>query len=324
VDWCLPRPDPAATSALRREIARYLHRHAAPGEDVEAAEVAISEILTNSVLHAPGPVWVMLDWRGERPLVEVHDLGPGFTLDTGLPPADSIGGRGLYIVDHLAADLRVASKRAGGTRVSMTLEVRRLPEGARRRRPPRPAALPTPEEAGVDGTFGRESFLRALVVNLASSIEAEHGPAAAGALIEEVGTDVGGRMEDEYRRARGIVGRLSPEQMGELFVRLKAAIGGDFHVISIDDEQILLGNTRCPFGDAVRRAPGLCHMTASVFGGIAARNGTDGEVRIHERISAGDPGCLVSVRLTPAAEEGSAAWSPGASAATDGEVAEPV
>lgn len=72
---------------------------------------------------------------------------------------------------------------------------------------------------------------RALVVELARAVERRQGPDAvdaADADVAQVGASVGGRMEDEYRRARNIVGELSPAQIAELYVRLKAAIGGDF------------------------------------------------------------------------------------------------
>ena len=44
--------------------------------------------------------------------------------------------------------------------------------------------------------------------------------------MAQVGADVGGRMEEAYRAARGIAGRLSPQRMADLFVRLKRAIDG--------------------------------------------------------------------------------------------------
>ncbi len=87
-------------------------------------------------------------------------------------------------------------------------------------------------------------------------------------------------------------------------MRLKHAIDGGFSVVEVTDERIVLANTRCPFGDAVRRAPALCRMTSSVFGGIAARN-SDGEaaVVLEERIAVGDPGCRVVVYLGASADD---------------------
>jgi hypothetical protein len=58
-------------------------------------------------------------------------------------------------------------------------------------------------------------------------------------------------MEEGYRAARCVTGRLSPEQMADLFVRLKGAMDGDFYVIDADERRIVLGNRRCPFGDDV-------------------------------------------------------------------------
>jgi predicted ArsR family transcriptional regulator len=108
-------------------------------------------------------------------------------------------------------------------------------------------------------------------------------------------------MEREYRRAHQLVGRLDPSTIGDLYVRLKAALDGDFEVVEASDERIVLTNRRCPFGDVVKKAPGLCRMTSSVFGGIAARNSTDGvaSVVLEERIAVGDPGCKVVVWLKP-------------------------
>jgi DNA-binding NarL/FixJ family response regulator/anti-sigma regulatory factor (Ser/Thr protein kinase) len=297
MEWAVDGRSAASIAALRREVAAYLERHAEPDSDLAGAEIVIAELLSNAFEHAPGPAWVRAAWQGERPLLEVHDLGPGFVLDPRLPEPDSERGHGLYIVDTVADDLRRASKAAGGSAVSATLPVRRRVRGSQP--PPRRTAAPLPpmSEAQPDGTFGKETFLRAMLVELAQTVEAEQGPDVAHAVVTQVGADVGGRMEDAYRAAQGISGRLSPTQMGDLFVRLKTAIDGDFYVIRADEEMIVLGNRRCPFGPAVREEPGLCRMTSSVFGGIAARNATQSSVVLKARIALGDPECRIVVRL---------------------------
>jgi anti-sigma regulatory factor (Ser/Thr protein kinase) len=299
VDWYLDGSDPGAASELRREIGDYLRRHAAPRSDLAGAEVAVSELLSNVALHAPGPAWAQLDWSGASTLLSVHDLGRGFELSPSLPEdllADG-GGRGLFIVSNVSGWMTVAAKRAGGSKVTVELPVTRAPE--RDIDPPRRRAgsLPAPQEVRPDGSFGKESFLRALVVQLAEAVERNEGPDAAEAAIAQVGADVGGRMEDEFRRVEGLEGDLSPRQIADLYVRLKAAIDGDFYVIEADEERIVLGNRACPFGEVVRRAPGLCRMTSSVFGGIAARNTGHASVVLEERIALGDPECRVVVWL---------------------------
>jgi hypothetical protein len=82
-------------------------------------------------------------------------------------------------------------------------------------------------------------------------------------------------------------------------VRLKAAIDGGFRVVAASADEIVLVNTRCPFGPVVQHAPALCQMTSSVFGGIAARNSPDGRsaVVLEERIAVGDAQRRVVVHL---------------------------
>jgi predicted ArsR family transcriptional regulator len=117
--------------------------------------------------------------------------------------------------------------------------------------------------------------------------------------VAQVGIDVGGQMEAEFRAAERIVGRLTPEQLARCYVRLKHAIDGDFSVLEVSDDRIVLVDHRCPFGTVVQHAPSLCRMTSSVFGGIAARNTDAGAaVLLEELIAVGDPVCHVVVHLT--------------------------
>src|SRR5690606_23413918 len=151
----------------------------------------------------------------------------------------------------LASDLRVAAKRAGGKRVSAVLPVLRKRE--RSLDPPRRVLNPLPAltEAGPAG-FGREPLLRALRVDRTRAAELSQGPDVAEELVAQVGATVGAQMEREFRRARGVAGRLSAGQIAECCLRLKAAIDGDFYPIEVAEDRIVLGNRRCPFGAAVR------------------------------------------------------------------------
>ncbi|GHJ49374.1 hypothetical protein Cs7R123_67160 [Catellatospora sp. TT07R-123] len=298
MDWLLSPPTPEAGSLLRREIGTYLARHADDPVAVPEAELTVSELIMNAVEHAGGPIWVSVDWHRVHPTITVHDLGPLFTPDLTPPLVTAERGRGMWLVSQLATDLAVAAKRGGGKRVSATLPVARAAEKSFD--PPARVTdpLPAASESGPDG-FGREPFLRALVVELSRAVEDDAGLQRAQELVAHVGATVGGQMEAEFRAARQIVGRLTSAQLAECYVRLKAAIGGDFYVIEVSDDRIVLGNRSCPFGDAVRLAPALCRMTSSVFGGIGARNHGTATVELTERIAVGDPQCRVTVHLGP-------------------------
>ncbi len=299
MDWFVESADPAAASDLRREIRSYLERHADGTRSLDDAELVASELIQNGVLHAGGPLWVSLRWTGPYPELTVSDLGPGFELAPALPEDSvAVGGRGLFIVSKLARSLEARTRTAGGAVVSATLDVSRPPAESHVTVVRRRGALPDLEEAQPAGGFGREAFLRALVVQLARTVESEHGPVAAEAAVAQVGADVGGQMEDEFRQAHDVVGQMTADQIAECYVRLKAAIGGGFSVEDVRHDRIVLVNDRCPFGDVVRRAPSLCRMTSSVFGGIASHNsGTGALVVLEERIAVGDPQCRVVVWL---------------------------
>jgi len=329
MDWYVRGQDPRALTELRHRIRDYLTRHGEPGGGLSDAELVVQELLANAAEHAGGSFWVRLSWGTREPQLEVWDLGPGFepgfepagatgdrtdALDLteleDLPDLEAEGGRGLFLVTHLATAFELRARQGGGTRAVAQLPVRRAPAldvGAGSAAGPRTAlvgVLPDLAEADALGGFGRESFLRALVVQLAQRIEFTDGPAASEAAVSEVGLAVGGQMEAAFRTAEQLASALTPEQLAACFVRLKAAIDGRFRAIEIGADRIVLVNTRCPFGDAVRRSPALCRMTSSVFGGIAARNHPDGAaVVLEERIAVGDPGCRVVVHLgAPLAE----------------------
>jgi anti-sigma regulatory factor (Ser/Thr protein kinase) len=294
--------DPRNIRALRAEVVAYLRRHGTDTSDFHGAELVISELLTNVWRHTDGTAWVEVTWSGPRPRLTVRDLGPAFDWQPTAAAADALGGRGLHLVSSLGQNLTI-TRRRGGAVVSVVLPVDRATSVSIDPPRRRSARLPTLEEAVPGQGFGREAFLRALVVQLASAADGQLGPDVLESLVAQVGIDVGTQMEAEYRAATQHEGPLAAPDLGECFVRLKAAIGGTFRVVDVQADQVVLENDDCPFGSVVQHAPGLCRMTSSVFGGIAARtSGTEAVVSLEERIAVGDPHCRVVVRFGEAAQ----------------------
>jgi anti-sigma regulatory factor (Ser/Thr protein kinase) len=96
-------------TALRRAreslgwLARYLG-----GERLEEARLLVSELVTNSCVHAglePEHGWILLEAHAlpDRVRVAVTDSGPGFRPEPALPPPTAIGGRGLWLVERLSS-----------------------------------------------------------------------------------------------------------------------------------------------------------------------------------------------------------------------------
>ena len=111
-------------------------------------------------------------------------------------------------------------------------------------------------------------------------------------------------LEERYRAIEDLRGALAPEQYAQLIVNIKNSIGGEFAVVSNDKQQVHIRADRCPFGKLVHSAPGLCHMTSSIFGGIAARNFGYAKVELKSRIALESDHCDISIHLdTTAATE---------------------
>ncbi|PZX10869.1 hypothetical protein LX81_04114 [Palleronia aestuarii] len=151
---------------------------------------------------------------------------------------------------------------------------------------------------GLSIDLERDSFLRNLLRQLASTLENVVGIDEASGYISIVGGAIGDQIDTSYRTALA-VDRLDRMQVRDVLIDLKRRIKGDFYVIEEREDRIVLGNRACPFGDYVKGRPPLCMMTSNVFGSIAAENLGYARVEIEEAIASGHPGCRVVVHLVP-------------------------
>jgi signal transduction histidine kinase len=108
--------------AARAEFVRLLSARAGPDADVDSAALVFGELVANAMRHGPpGEVRVTLRWLDSQPTLSVTDAGPGFAFDPRLPDAGQVGGRGLFIVNHVAGPVRVERRTGGGCSVSVDL-----------------------------------------------------------------------------------------------------------------------------------------------------------------------------------------------------------
>lgn len=118
--WVLPA-EPSAVSELRRRAAEFASTAGASDEVTQAIALAVSETVTNAVVHAyhaedRGRVRVGCHVNGERFVVEVVDEGAGIGSGHGRPGI----GHGLAMVGALAQTLDIAAGPDGrGTAVTM-------------------------------------------------------------------------------------------------------------------------------------------------------------------------------------------------------------
>jgi len=130
VAWTLPAVPPSV-GRMRRDAAAFAAAAGASEQMVQAIALAVSETVTNAVVHAyagrdPGPVGVRCRADAGRVTVEVTDEGAGITARDDSPGV----GHGLATVGALAQTLEISTRPGGpGTRVTMGFApVARRPE----------------------------------------------------------------------------------------------------------------------------------------------------------------------------------------------------
>lgn len=157
--------------------------------------------------------------------------------------------------------------------------------------------------SNLELSLERDLFTRMLIRELSGTLQDVVGLEEASGFVSIVGQKMGDHLNREYKQALQVASLTRP-QVRDVLVDLKRRIQGDFYVIEENDEKIVLGNRRCPFGDKVLDRPALCMMTSNVFGSITAENLGYSKVVLERTIAQHDPGCRVVVYLktTPEGE----------------------
>ncbi|MEU8842609.1 ATP-binding protein [Streptomyces roseus] len=104
--WLLPRT-PRTPGWARAFLRAQARSWGVAPQVTEAAELALSELVTNAVRHARAPrgrdIGVKALWDGVCLRVEVADVGPWVDLEPRTDRPDGEGGRGLAVVTAVAA-----------------------------------------------------------------------------------------------------------------------------------------------------------------------------------------------------------------------------
>jgi len=132
--WRFEAADARTAYSLRNDYLANVQRVCEPEPDgLAMCGVIFAELIGNAVRHAPGPLSVSLEFRGEDVFLHVIDKGPGFTFEPALPRdiwAES--GRGLFLVSQLSRKVDVERLPEAGSHISVLLPLRCKTNGARR------------------------------------------------------------------------------------------------------------------------------------------------------------------------------------------------
>ncbi|HEY4433310.1 MAG TPA: ATP-binding protein, partial [Candidatus Cybelea sp.] len=121
--WTFAAEDARAAVDARAQFVQFLHQAGHDDDLVDRTELIFGELLGNVVRHAPGPVEVSFDVDGQSATLHIIDSGSAFSLTQAHLPDDEFAelGRGLFIVQQLAADMRVKHIPNCGNHISVTL-----------------------------------------------------------------------------------------------------------------------------------------------------------------------------------------------------------
>lgn len=164
-----------------------------------------------------------------------------------------------------------------------------------------PVESETSQDAPVETLaieLDRSGFMARMIAILTGSLQDVIGTWETRGYISTVGNEIGDQINTAYCRAMGS-SAVPRNRISKVLVDLKRRIGGDFYLISETDDEIVLGNRKCPFAENAKGRPSLCMMTSNVFGVIAAESVGYARVHLEQTIAAGDDGCRVRLELAP-------------------------
>lgn len=116
VRWSFEADDEVAVKRARRECVRLFEAAGCGLETSAVGELVFGELVGNAQRYARGVVEVGLTIDREHAVLEVHDVGPGFSWTQARPAAPyAESGRGLYIVSLISDEFDVVRRAGGGT-----------------------------------------------------------------------------------------------------------------------------------------------------------------------------------------------------------------
>lgn len=271
MDWCVDSRTGGAVEALEAQVCAHLARHALGPALVELARPLVRQAVAEPLALQ----WVHLRWEDTEAVLEVRPLADGPVAGRPVAP-------GLTVAHDDAA--RLMADHATGPVTSVALGVARAPERDIDPEPADPGLIDQARPASVLGLVGSE---------VAGGRELAEAAARAGATLAAGLTDPPGDAGHPS-------GRMPLARTVADLIEAERALGGDFHLVTLGPTTAVLGNRRCPFGDAV--PPAMCRMTSALAGGLAARRHGRAEVVLDERLALGDHQCRLVLDVGEASD----------------------
>ncbi len=150
----------------------------------------------------------------------------------------------------------------------------------------------------VPVTLNRETYFNEVILNLA----AELNDAALQKRVKKSAIANAKKIERQYKQFHG-TDKLNYLQVLDSLVDAQKKMGGNFVVLERTEDIIILKNTKCPFGEKVKKAPCLCATTSALCGVMAAKNLGYSKVIMKKTIAKGASECLIYIYLKKTEKE---------------------
>lgn len=113
------KPEPVSPGKARGFVRRLMDEWGIDSGVADDAELLVTELVTNSIIHARSPVRVEVEAGDGQLEVQVSDESTR-QVQLRLPSSDAVTGRGVHLLDQIASDWEVLP-RAGGKTVRFRL-----------------------------------------------------------------------------------------------------------------------------------------------------------------------------------------------------------
>lgn len=144
----------------------------------------------------------------------------------------------------------------------------------------------------VPVTLNRENYLNDVLLALCKELN----DAASLRRIKSVAIAIAKGVAEQYRNFHGVT-KLNHNQVVDSLVNAQKKIGGNFAIVERNEDSIIFRNTKCPFGERVKKAPCLCATTSALCGVMTAGNLGYSKVVLKRTIAKGSTECLIHIHL---------------------------
>ena len=142
-----------------------------------------------------------------------------------------------------------------------------------------------------------KEFLRSMLLNTITSLDENTSKEA----IRKSALKIAKKIEELYKQFYGVE-RLNLDQFCEAAVDVEKKIGGEFKVVDKNSDRVVFKVLKCPFGSEVTKCPGLCTVTSTILGTLAAKSFGYSKVVLKRTIARGSDHCYITVHLKKSQE----------------------